>query len=113
MASVGNPIISVWGDSGARVPISNNMLDHKPVGQIDPDTLNKTREEGLVEFNDFEETINSFVLARMGHPIVRVELTPYQIKTCIDEAVTKLDYHTPYWARQFAVFDASDRKSVV
>ena len=107
MASVGNPIISVWGDSGARVPISNNMLDHKPVGQIDPDTLNKTREEGLVEFNDFEETINAFVLARMGHPIVRVELTPYQVKTCIDEAVTKLDYHTPYWARQFAVFDAS------
>jgi hypothetical protein len=43
----------------------------------------------------------------MGHPIVRVELTPYQVKTCIDEAITKLDYHSPYWARQFAVFDAS------
>lgn len=107
MATIAKPIISVWGDSGARVPISNNMLEHEPLGSINPDELNATVGEDFVEFNKFEETINSYVLARMGHPIVRVELTPYQIKTCIDEAITKLDYHSPYWARQFAVFDAS------
>jgi len=107
MATIGNPIMRGWGDSGARVPISNNMLENEPLGYINPDTLNTATEASLVEFNAFEETINSFVLARMGHPIVRVELTPYQIKTCIDEAVTKLDYHAPKWATQMAVFDAS------
>jgi len=107
MARVGKPMMSAWGNSGALEPISDNMLDNKPRGHIDPSKLNKTLESDLVEFNNFEETINSFVLARMGHPIVRVELTPYQIKTCIDESITKLDYHAPNWARQFAVFDAS------
>jgi len=107
MPQIGNPIMRGWGNSGARTPTSNNMLDNRPSGLIDPDTLNKTTEAGGVEFNNFEEIINSFVLARMGHPIVRVELTPYQIKTCIDESITKLDYHAPYWANQMAVFDAS------
>ena len=107
MATIGKPIITVWGDSGAREPISNNILDHRPVGLIDAFELNKTTLQEGVEFDAFEETINSFVLARMGHPIVRVELTPYQIKTCIDEAITKLDYHSPNWAKQFAIFDAS------
>lgn len=107
MAAIGQPIITVWGDSGSREPLSNNLLDHKPRGVIEPFELNKTTLQDGVEFNYFEETINSFVLARMGHPIVRVELTPYQIKTCIDEAITKLDYHSPSWTRQFAIFDAS------
>lgn len=107
MATIGNPILRGWGNSGAREPLSNNMLEQKPRGQIDPETLNKTTLQTAVEFNSFEEVINSFVLARMGHPVVRVELTPYQIKTCIDEAITKLDFHAPYWANQMAVFDAS------
>ena len=34
-------------------------------------------------------------------------MTPFQVKTCIDEAVSKLDYHAPQWANQYAVFDAS------
>jgi len=107
MALIGNPIVSTWGDSGAREPISNNLLTNEPLGAIDPSKLNNTTGDTIAEFNSFEETINSFIMARMGHPIVRVELTPYQIKTCIDEAITKLDYHTPFWAKQFAVFDAS------
>jgi len=107
MATIGNPIMRGWGNSGAKAPISDNMLGNKPLGLIETDTLNKTTDQNAVEFNDFEETVNSFVLARMGHPIVRVELTPYQIKTCIDESITKLDYHAPYWSNQMAVFDAS------
>ena len=100
MATIGTPIMRTWGNSGAREPISNNMLHNRPQGLIDPDKLNKTIGDSEVEFNSFEEMINSFVLARMGHPIVRVELTPYQIKTCIDESITQLDYHAPYWANQ-------------
>jgi hypothetical protein len=107
MARIGKPMMSTWGNSGALVPISNNMLDNKPLGVIDPSKLNTTTDADAVEFSHFEETINSFVMARMGHPIIRVELTPYQIKTCIDEALTKLEYHAPMWTRQFAVFDAS------
>ena len=107
MALIGNPIVSTWGNSGAQDPISNNLLTNEPLGDIDPRTLNTGTGDEDAEFNNFEKTINSFVMARMGHPIVRVELTPYQIKTCIDEAITKLDYHSPYWSRQFAVFDAS------
>jgi len=60
-----------------------------------------------VEFTSFEETINSYIRAQLGEPVVRVELTPYQIKTCIDEAVTRLDDHAPLWANQYAVFDCS------
>ena len=107
MASIGNPIISTWGDSGARIPMSNNILDHKPLGDINPDKLNKTTGDSEIEFNKFEETINSFVMARMGHPIVRVELTPYQVKTCIDESITKISYHAPKSATQYAVMDGS------
>lgn len=107
MATIGKPMMSTFGNSGAAGPMSDNMLDNVPLGVIDPSQLNNTTEADGVEFNHFEETINSFVLARMGHPIVRIELTPYQIKTCIDESITKLDYHSPTWTRQFAVFDAS------
>jgi len=107
MATIGKPMMSVFGNSGALAPMSNNMLENIPLGVIDPSKLNATTESDGVEFNHFEETINSFVLARMGHPIIRVELTSYQIKTCIDEAITQLDYHAPTWTRQFAVFDAS------
>jgi len=107
MAIIGRPIMSTWGNSGALVPISNDLTENKPRGDIDPSKLDTSLEGDLVEFNRFVETINSFVLARMGHPVVRVELTPYQIKTCIDESMTKLDYHSPSWAKQFAVFDAS------
>jgi len=107
MVLIGKPIISTWGNSGARVPISNNILDHQPLGDINIDKLNKATGERDIEFNQFEKIINSFVMARMGHPIIRVELTPYQIKTCIDESITKISYHAPKWATQYAVMDGS------
>ena len=60
MAIIGKPIMNRWGNSGARTPISHNMLENEPLGDINPDTLNTTTEASLVEFNTFEETINSF-----------------------------------------------------
>ncbi|MHA2201687.1 MAG: hypothetical protein ACXABN_17585 [Candidatus Thorarchaeota archaeon] len=107
MANIAVPKITTFGNSGAREPFSNDLRDHEPRGVLDATELNKTTLHDGVEFNDFEETIRSFVMARLGHPVVRVELTPYQIKTCIDEALTKLDFYTPMWTNQYAVFDAS------
>jgi len=82
------------------------LSDYEPAGDINPDELNTTLLTDGVEFNLFEQSIRDFVLARLGHPVVRVELTGYQIKTCIDEAITKLDYHAPLWTMQFASFMA-------
>ena len=74
---------------------------------IDSSKLNISTLADPVEFNNYEETIRDFVLARLGHPVVRVELTDFQIKTVIDEAVTNLDYHAPFWCNQIATFQCS------
>jgi hypothetical protein len=82
------------------------LSDYVPAGDINPDELNTSLLTDGVEFNLFEQNIRDFILARLGHPVVRVELTAYQIKTCLDEAITKLDYHAPLWTMQFATFMA-------
>ena len=74
---------------------------------IDAFKLNKGLLSDGVELDPFEQTVHDFVLARLGHPVVRVELTPFQIKTAIDEAVTNLDYHAPFWTTQCATFSCS------
>jgi hypothetical protein len=74
---------------------------------IDSSKLNKGTFGDPVELTDFEVTIRDFVLARLGHPVVRVELTDFQMKTVIDEAITNLDYHAPFWCTQMAVFETS------
>jgi hypothetical protein len=100
------PLIAGYGNSfgkyqGARV------TDYSVNQDIDPSKLNKNLEVDGVKFNLFEQSINDYVLAQLGHPVVSVELTPFQVKTCIDEAISRLDYHAPQWANQFAIFDAS------
>jgi hypothetical protein len=83
------------------------ITNYSPSGDINQDLLNNNLEVDGVKFNLFEQSINDYVLAQLGHPIITVELTPFQIKTCIDEAISKLDYHCPQWAVQYAIFDAS------
>jgi len=105
------PIIAGYGSSygkygGAR------LTDYAPPGDIDPSKLNNNLEADGVQFNLFEQSIYDFILAQLGHPIISVELTPFQVKTCIDEAISKLDYHSPQWANQYAVFDASSGLNV-
>ena len=39
--------------------------------------------------------------------MVRVELTDFQIKSAIDESITNLDYHAPFWCTQMAAFETS------
>ncbi len=103
---VHKPTLLSYGSSYGKYggPLLN---DYSPSGYIDTYKLNKRTEGEPLEFNQFEEPIKDYVLARLGHPIVRVELTNFQIKTCIDEAITKLDYFAPFWNKQYAVFAAS------
>ena len=89
-----------YGSSFGRAP-TRVLSDFKPTGDINPDELNTSLEADGVEFNKFEQTVRDFVLARLGHPVVRVELTPYQLRTCIDEAITRLEFHAPLWTLQF------------
>ena len=100
------PRITPFGSSfGAFGGIELTAYDAS--GGILTDRLNKNEMTDVVEFNKFEKIIYDFVLARLGHPIIRVELTPFQIKTAIDEASSQISYHDPIWARNYAVFDAS------
>tara|TARA_R110000824_G_scaffold61487_7_gene163544 strand:- start:1926 stop:2807 length:882 start_codon:yes stop_codon:yes gene_type:complete len=75
-----------------------------PSGDIPYDTLNRRYFSDNVEFNRFYMVIKDFIKARLGHPVVRVELADFQILTCIDEAISKLDYHAPDWCTQLAAF---------
>lgn len=95
-----------YGNSFAGTVFGTNIYDQTVKGEIITSSLNEATMADVVEFSNFEITIKDYILARLGFPVVRVELTPYQIKTCIDEAVSKLSYHAPYWMDQFACFDA-------
>jgi hypothetical protein len=100
------PLISGYGNSFGKYQ-GGRITDYSVNQDIDPSKLNKNLEVDGVQFNLFDQSVNDYVLAQLGHPVVSVELTPFQVKTCIDEAISRLDYHAPQWANQFAVFDAS------
>jgi len=101
-----------FGDRSSSKDSGYDLLSYSPEGDINPEKLNKTKLSDGVEFTDFDETIKDYILGMLGHPIVRVELTHYQLKACIDEAVTKIYYHAPLWTMQYAVFEASAGQNV-
>ena len=104
MVTVIKPEIKGYGSTYGQFG-GNKLENYKAYDEnIDPAKLGVSTEEDGTEFNLFEQTVKDFVLARLGHPVVRVELTPFQIKTAIDEAVSQLYHHAPMWANQFAVF---------
>tara|TARA_R100000963_G_C4625933_1_gene92199 strand:- start:204 stop:1079 length:876 start_codon:yes stop_codon:yes gene_type:complete len=76
-------------------------------GDIDYSKLNRRRFTSDIHLNEFYGGIKDYVLARLGFPVVRVELTEFQIQTGIDEAITRLDYHAPDWCVQLATFATS------
>tara|TARA_R100001530_G_C4287223_1_gene147102 strand:+ start:28 stop:897 length:870 start_codon:yes stop_codon:yes gene_type:complete len=106
MAMIGKPQVLSYGNSFATA-YGTNLEDATPKGDISRDKLNVGTLGETAELSHFDENVKDFVLARLGHPVVRVELTVPQIKTCVDEAVTKLQYHAPMWTKQFATFGAS------
>jgi len=100
------PNLASWGNSFTAYG-GKEVSQGNPLGEIDRDKLNATTVVDGVEFTHFEETLKDYIMARLGHPVVRVELTPFQIKTCMDEAVGTMYNHAPLFATQFATFEAS------
>lgn len=71
---------------------------------IDSDALNKNKLSDTLELTEFETQIKDYVLGMLGHPTVRVELTDFQLKVIIDEAISQLNYHAPWWLLNMAAF---------
>jgi len=90
----------------------DSLTDYEPVGEINSPTLNRLTLEDAGEFNGFETIIKDYILGMLGFPIVRVELTPFQLKHCVQEAINKLNYHAPLWTLQYASFDASAGQNI-
>jgi len=101
------PKLAAWGNSFAPYAGNNINSATKTSGEIDYDKLNNTTMVDGIEWTHFEENLKDFILARLGHPVVRVELTPYQLKTCIDEAVGTMYNHAPLFSTQFATFQTT------
>jgi len=101
-----------YGNSFGETQEGVTVADTSFRGLINLETLGTTTMSDGVEFNKFEETIKDFIMARLGHPVVRVELSSYQLKIAIDESVSKFSFHAPLWTMQMAVFDAVAGKNV-
>ena len=99
------PKLATFGNTLAS-PIGTDIEEGLILTSIDSKKLNTDTESSTEEFSPFETTLRDYALAQLGHPVVRVELSPYQLRTCIDEAITKLSYHAPLWTKQIAVFQA-------
>ena len=107
-----NPVIpdTNFGNTAGEFPGSgvpgtfNTSSIQKQFGEIDYDTLNRSRFSDSVEFSKFYTIIKDSILSRLGSPVIRVELTDHQILTVIDEAVSKLDYHSPNWCTNYMTF---------
>jgi len=102
-----------YGNTFGNVGGSNAELEEwEYPGDVDYDNMNRRRFKNQTHFSEFYESIKDFVLARLGFPVVRVELTDFQIQTAIDEAISKLDYHAPDWCTQFCTFATSANVSL-
>lgn len=100
------PRLAAYGNSFA-VYGGKAVEDGIPKGQVERDKLHDTPSSEGIELTKFQENSKDFILARLGHPVVRVELVPFQIKTCLDEALAMLHHHAPASLTQFAAFEAS------
>lgn len=103
---------SIWGNTfgspiGSGTDYVRSVSSIKSYGEIDYDTLNRTRFTEHIEFNGFYSIIKDVMLSRLGAPVIRVELTDHQIYVAIDEAVSRLDYHAPAWCTNYMTFTTS------
>ena len=92
MVSPAKPNIAAYGNTAGDFG-GLDLNKHKPPKNFDPSKLNRRLLTDSGEFTKFEEVIKDYILGRLGHPVVRVELTPQQIKSCIDEAADR-DWET-------------------
>lgn len=102
-----------WGPLLSNQSGNTNSADEFTAkGDIEYETLNRRFFTDNIEFNKFYRSARDFVLARMGHPIVRVEVGEFQIATAIDEAISRLDYHAPDWCTSLIGFETSSGTSL-
>lgn len=103
----------VWGNTYGENN-GSRLTDYAPKDDIGSSlyTPSTSYETDATELSPFHREIYDFVLARLGHPVVRVELTPFQVKTAIDEAVQRMSYHAPVWTKQYAVFQTQVGENV-
>lgn len=90
----------------------DHLTDYTQPGEIDAPNLNRLTLQDASEFTGFEEIVKDYILGMLGFPVVRVELTDFQLKTCVQEAINKLNYHAPLWTLQYASFDASAGQNI-
>tara|TARA_R100000458_G_scaffold26028_1_gene23472 strand:- start:1638 stop:2516 length:879 start_codon:yes stop_codon:yes gene_type:complete len=102
----GNTFANRTGTSNDASAFSHTL------GDINYDTINRRLFSDDVEFNRFYTIVRDFIKARLGYPVVRVELSDFQILTAIDEAVSKLDYHAPDWCLQFITFRTKKKENL-
>jgi len=95
----------VWGNSYSTYD-GDRITDYKVTDDIGKGLYEEvpTFQVSLEEFNPFYKEVADFILARLGYPVIRVELTPFQMRTAIDEAIQRMSYHAPVWTKQYAVF---------
>ena len=102
------PTVRSYGSSYGTYG-GNKLKDYKSPKDTD---LNNKDFKDVNEFKTFNRTIKDYVLAKLGHPVVDVELDDFQIQICIDEAISKLEYHAPDWMTQYAVFQTEANKNI-
>jgi hypothetical protein len=107
VATIVRPRLTGYGNTLSKSNSNKLQENQLEDAELDLDNLNKTKESDTVEFSETEEQIKSYILASLGHPVVRVELNDHQLKLCIDEAVTELDYHSPSITKQIVAFKTS------
>jgi len=90
----------------------DSLTDYEQPGEINAPLLNRLTISEATEFTEFERVVRDYIIGMLGHPVVRVELTDFQLKTCVQEGVNKLNYHSPLWTLQYAAFDASAGQNI-
>lgn len=106
--TIGIPTVTAYGASYGT-PKGNRLKDYE--SPLDQD-LNKRDAKDVVEWDPFDKTVKDFVKARLGYPTVDVELSDFQIETCLDEAITRLEYYAPDWLTQYATFATESNVNV-
>tara|TARA_R110000851_G_scaffold65814_2_gene149165 strand:- start:518 stop:1375 length:858 start_codon:yes stop_codon:yes gene_type:complete len=106
--SIITPTVTAYGASYGTVK-GTKLSDYE--SPLDKDRNNRD-EKDVVEWDPFDKTVKDFVKAKLGYPVVDVELSDFQIELCLDEAITKLEYHAPDFLTQYASFLTTRNENV-
>ena len=109
--NIARPRLNAYGNSLGDYG-GEFLTDYTQTGDVDAPKLNRLTLQDATEFSKYETLIKDYILGMLGHPIVRVELTDFQLKHCVQEGINKLNSHAPLWNLQYAGFDASAGQNV-